>query len=93
VRLELEAPGILFAMPEMQDDAARRHWIDFSIAHEDGSVVRLRSRGVALDGDDLVFFNNWSSHGGPPLGTRIRQVRVKAVTTDGVPRPLNRKDP
>lgn len=78
-------------MPEMQDPAARRHWIDFSITQEDGTIVTLRSRGVALDGDDLVFFNNWSSRGGPPLGTRIKGLRVRAVTTDGVPRPLNRK--
>lgn len=80
-------------MSDAPDDGRRRHWIDFSVEHADGTLIKLRSRGLALDGDDLVFFNNWSSHGGAPVGTRIKQSRVKAVRTDGVPRPLNRKDP
>ena len=70
----------------------RREWLDFTISHEDGTEVRLRSRGVALDGDELVFFNNWHDAGGAPIGTRIKAVRVHGVATDGVPRPLNQKE-
>ena len=77
----------------MSSAGGRREWLDFTISHEDGSEVTLRSRGVALDGDDLVFFNHWSDRGGVPVGTRLAARRVRAVTTDGVPRPLNRKEP
>ena len=76
----------------MRTEGRRREWIDFTISHEDGTEVKLRSRGVALDGDELVFFNNWHDAGGAPIGTRIRTARVRGVTTDGVPRPLNQKE-
>lgn len=79
-------------MADTSEDERRRHWVDFVIDHEDGSRIQIRSRGFALDGDDLVFFNNWGGQGRAPLGTRIKHRRVKSVTSDGVPRPLNRKD-
>ena len=65
---------------------AKRFWppplsIDFRVDLVDGTHLDVPAVGVAVDGDDLVFFSRWSERGGVPMGSRLPRERVAAVTT------------
>lgn len=65
---------------------AKRFWpppvtIDFRVDMVDGSHLDVSAVGVAVDGDDLLFFSRWSERGGLPIANRVPRERVTAVTT------------
>jgi len=65
---------------------AKRFWppparIDFRVDLVDGTHLDVPAVGVAVDGDDLLFFSRWSDAGGVPSGSRVARARVTAVTT------------
>jgi hypothetical protein len=60
-------------------------WMDFTVAYRDGSAGKIRALGLALDGDDLLFFNHWAQQS-PPAGTRVPRANVISITTDAAPR-------
>lgn len=65
---------------------AQPNWIDFLVTFSDQTTRTIRSRGVALDGEDLLFFNHWTESGGTPIGTRVAASRVIEVTTTALPK-------
>ena len=59
-----------------------KRWTDFVVDMVSGDPVRIRALGVAMDGDQVVFFNHWPTGGSRPVGTRIERSRLVSVTTD-----------
>jgi hypothetical protein len=59
--------------------------MDFQLQFTDGSIQTIRARGVALDGEYLLFFNHWASEGGIPKATKVPVAGVETVTTAATP--------